>query len=158
MSKVKLKLREVVNNSSLPRRFRMKNVVAIAICLAVSVMFAGCKTDDDDEGKDDGWISSEILSEYGLDGLSKPTGASNVVYTNAGGLVITIVFKGNASTAASVKSYFEGNNGWYSAGEIDLGNDRIQYLYIKNKPNGLHFFNAGFAEVENGSFQLISQR
>ena len=138
-------------------RFNLRNVVKIGVaCLAVCMMFVACGKDNDKDGdKDDGkgWPSAAILTKYGFDGMNKPTGFASGLVVETGGYQLVITFSGNASTAASVKSYFAGNNSWTNAGETIVGEYTIT-TYSK-EDGGTSYF-ATFTEMGGNDFQLQS--
>ena len=103
------------------------------------------------------WVSDEDLAEFGLAGMPKPTGARLTSYgwwsssiTAPRGMNIS--FEGHASTAQSVKSYFENsNNGW----TLDKEDETSKY-YKKEDSNAK--YDVEFAEYKNFDFALKAVR
>ena len=104
------------------KSFKLRNVAKIGVtCLAVCMIFVACGKKDKDGNEGEGkWPSASVLSKYGLDGMQKPAGLKSSFFVENGGIQLIITIGGNASTAASIKSYFSGG-GWVITGESPQG-------------------------------------
>ena len=144
--------------------------MTIVVCLAVSMMFASCENGNsngngNNNGSNNGsstdgnWPSASVLSKYGLDGMSKPSGYSGGDFNEtvgAGGIQgLVIVFSGNASTATSVKKYFSDNSSWEKVQEIN--GDGGSIIYYHKESNGIAY-STTFTESDGESFQLVVAR
>jgi hypothetical protein len=78
-----------------------------------------------------GWPGSSVLTEWGLGGMSVPTGATNINYSIAtvGGHSLTIYFTGSAANDAPINTWFT-NNGWTAAGDYSYG-DIVTRMYSR---------------------------
>ena len=143
--------------------FNFRNMAAIIVCLAVSVMFAGCKggnngkSDDGGDGIIGNWPSASVLAKYGLDGMTKPPGYSNGAFNELRKeeetRTIVIIFSGNASTSTSVKKYFSDNSSWKKMYENN-GNEGMVTYYSKES-KGIAYV-AQFTESGGKSFQILA--
>ncbi|MDR1680051.1 MAG: hypothetical protein LBR81_09810 [Prevotellaceae bacterium] len=104
--------------------FNLRKVVAIAICLAGVTMFSACGDDGDDKGGNNGgnnggnfnsgMPSASVLADFGLTGLSLPTGVTDVEYQveSAGDVdALAINFKGYATNDNPCSAQFAAD-GW----------------------------------------------
>ena len=83
-------------------------------------------------GSGNNYPPSNILTEYGLSGLTPITGATNVAYTvtkMSGVDALSIIFDGSSATDTYVSNWFT-TNGWteYTS---STGSDSIMYMYSK---------------------------
>ena len=135
-------------------RFSLRNMAKIAVAsLAVCMMFVACgkkDKDGDENGDGKGWPSATVLSKYGLDGMSKPAGFKSGFFTETGSYQLAISFEGNASTAASVKSYFSGG-GWVKGGETTQGGYTITTYAKEASGTG---YSVSFSEMPDNNFLL----
>jgi hypothetical protein len=80
-------------------------------------------------GENTGWPSNAVLAEYGLSGMTAPTGAANIQWYEAtvGGHSLTINFTGSSVTDSPINTWFT-SNGWTL--DEDVSNDSLR-IYSK---------------------------
>ena len=111
------------------------------------------KTTTGGSSEPEGWPPANVLSKYGLDGMKAPTGFSNGFFIETSGSGIwqlTISFDGNASTVASVKSYFSGSD-WI------LETETSTFVTYEKTVSGTNY-GAYFVELGENQFKLQSSR
>ncbi|MDR1868775.1 MAG: hypothetical protein LBQ82_02185, partial [Treponema sp.] len=73
-------------------------------------------------GTNGGWPPANILSKYGLNGFSQPSGITGIYWTdvknykyqNTFAQALVINFSGTIATSNAIKNYFNNNNSWES--------------------------------------------
>ncbi|MCL2167763.1 MAG: hypothetical protein FWH59_01410 [Lentimicrobiaceae bacterium] len=135
----------------------MKKLFKISILTAIlGIALMGCKDPDDNGGSNGGnngggginagnWPAATLLAKYGLDGLNRPTGASNVIYAEQN-LFLAINFEGNASTASAVKNYFNNSSNGWTEESVVVSTEATVTSYSKESENTNYA--ASFTEME----------
>ena len=124
---------------------------AITLAAVIGFSFAACGDEEDNTGGSSGsdyygygggytsggtWPPANILSKYGLSGLSSPPGATNIYwadyknyqYETSYAQALYISFEGTTATSNSIKNYFNINNSWENYME-QASSGGSQYVY-----------------------------
>jgi len=115
---------------------------------------------DKDGGNGDsksGWPSATILAKYGLDGFTKPTGASKEYFMEVSegqDVSISFSFEGTTATTAAIKKYFE-DKGWDLENETPPGG---MYSISYSKETASHRFYASMSVFSGNVFSLSVQK
>ena len=139
---------------------RVFSLLALFLGIMLVFAFIGCKADPDLEEDDpnglygSSWPSNSTLTKYGLDGMSQPTGATDIswvdyastYYAGYSGPVLTISFGGTAATDTAVQEWF-GGQGWTAEGGAYMGTSS----FIFSKGTWSTYY--GFA---NGSGTIVA--
>ena len=103
---------------------KLFGILPLILGLMLVFTLIGCKDDGpggiyggNDMGE--GWPSSSKLNQFGLNGMSQPTGATNITwvdytdlpYTGYNYPIIYIGFSGTAATSTAIYNWFN-TNGW----------------------------------------------
>ena len=141
---------------------KLFGIIALAVVFAFS--FAACGDEEDNNnnngsgdgygsGTNSGWPPANILSEFGVSGLTPPPGTSNITHTringapNGIGRSLSFFF----TTTANINYYDDWftSNGWTS-----MSGTGSQKMWQKSFPPYLHF--ATYSINISGNQSLLS--
>jgi len=124
--------------------------IVIILMIVTILIFTSCSKStgpggggngSDETGGSDtsGWPANNILSQYGLSGMTAPTGASNIQYVvqNPSGpdSYLTITFNGTSATDSYISSWFSNHSNVWEVSSVQ-DNSSLYFIYcIRNDPN-----------------------
>ena len=131
-------------------RFNLRNVIAIATCLAVTTMFASCDKkngDDDDGGTQTGKIDPKLVGEWENKLYYTPTVFDTYYcsFRNNGTFISSVI--GSATSQGTLSGNYTVSNGWITLTNVVATRDagiliddwlktyRVEYRFEKN-PDG----------------------
>jgi len=119
-------------------------LLIVALVAIIGFSFIACEEEkDDDKGGDgriSGWPNSTVLSSYGINGLTQPADATNVIYfvkddSNLGfsdgkkHTSLTVYFTGTETSLNTIRTWFNNQSDWSKHGtQYNKHSGNVDYI------------------------------